>query len=117
MRISDWSSDVCSSDLVRTCCNGVCCCRPGVVWLDLLRNWSLHEHEHAAVECIGNCISDWIDLRADHEPDLSTCHLILQRHEPAPHVDDCSWDRATCLQTGPGSSPRMEAGFTHPAHF
>src|SRR3546814_10168792 len=99
MRISDWSSDVCSSDLsadqgwhplppdhiqdrhpvlaaqaVRTCCNGVCCCRPGVVWLDLLRNWSLHEHEHAAVECIGNCISDRIDLRADHEPDRSEEH-------------------------------------------
>src|SRR3546814_11609073 len=49
MRISDWSSDVCSSDL-------------------------------------------------------------LQRHEPAPHVDDCSWDRATCIQTGPESSPLMQAG-------
>src|SRR3546814_18408433 len=49
MRISDWSSDVCSSDL-------------------------------------------------------------LQRHEPAPHVDDCSWDRATCIQTGPESSPMMQAG-------
>src|SRR3546814_16481423 len=55
-------------------------------------------------------MSDWIDLRADHQPDLSTLHLILQRHEPAPHVDDCSWDRATCIQTGPESSPLMQAG-------
>src|SRR3546814_688562 len=56
----------------RSCCHWVLCCRSSVVWLDLIRNWSLHEHEHATVECIANCISDWIDLRADHEPDLST---------------------------------------------
>src|SRR3546814_16560345 len=126
MRISDWSSDVCSSDLsadqgwhplppdhiqdrhpvlaaqaVRTCCNGVCCCRPGVVWLDLLRKWSLHEHEHAAVECIDNCISDWIDRRADTEHHLSTIPRLLNRPETDPHVDTWPRARAQVINTRP----------------
>src|SRR3546814_5799505 len=44
MRISDWSSDVCSSDLTNRCCTGSCA-RP---------LWELHTSLHARWETISS---------------------------------------------------------------